>query len=194
MYYKEHVKPLLKWLTTDAGVSPLSGDSEDSYESDADMTSSRIVEAYPAEKTPQPIPGSETKLACSCTGKQYNLTVHEFQQVLYEIFEYDNYTGLTKNQRSEGMVQRPTPYRSRKSKVVTWFFPSFVSDILKKMKEIGWQLDIDKDGAWIFSRSKVCSKVKGNSVSKEFIMGDEEDVTLSQLASCPIVKSNDLSI
>ena len=69
-----------------------------------------------------------------------------------------------------------------------------LNDILRKMKEIGWQMEIVDDGPRIFSRSKVCSKVKGNSVSKEFIMGDEEDVTLSQLASCPIVKSNDLSI
>ena len=91
------------------------------------------------------------------------------------------------------MVRRPTPFRSKRM----WLFHgpshSLLNDILQKMKDIGWQLDIDKIGSQIFSRSKLCSKVKGNSVMKELFKDDEEDMTLSQLASGPIGKSNDIS-
>ena len=50
VYYKEHVKLLLKRSTTDVGVSPSFVDSDNSYKYNEDRTRSKIVEAYPPEK------------------------------------------------------------------------------------------------------------------------------------------------
>ena len=112
------------------------------------------------------------------------MIVREFQEVLYEVFEYNDYTVLLTKTR-EVRVWFEDRHLTEVKKAWSFHGSShpLLDNILQKMKEIGWQFDIVNIGTQISSRSKLCSKVTRSSVSKELIMDDEEDIILRQLAS-----------
>ena len=139
----------------------------------------RIVGTYSPKKNLQSTVVSETRVARSCTGKQDDVFVSRFLEVLEDIFNVDNYMVLGEKIRELCLCfQEEEALQVKK----VWMFSGssypLLNEILSTMEKSGWTMEIADDEC-IFPR--------------KVIMDNEEDMTLSQLATYQIGNNNGIS-